>query len=249
MKKIRIWLLVLLLCLSMSNNVYATETTGETISETPGDSTSVESSNSVQDNTSSDTAGSQENTSPDTTGSQENTSSDIAGSQENIATDTNSTPDVDLTGTSQNTTTTESANPNPESTTSTESFSVTPFSGTYYVATEKALNVRSGPSTDYDVIDMLSSGQEITVTGKTDNNWYQINVNQKVGFVSAKYVSEQPPVNNTTTENTNGQISSAEAAENENNLVENIRSSIVGNHIIFLILAAILILVDRKSVV
>lgn len=74
-----------------------------------------------------------------------------------------------------------------------EPFTVTDFGGTYYVATENDLNVRSGPSTSYTALGRLSPGQEITVTGKTDNDWYRIQyTSDQVGYVSAQYLSDTP---------------------------------------------------------
>lgn len=74
-----------------------------------------------------------------------------------------------------------------------EPFTVTDFSGTYYVATENDLNVRSGPSTSYTPLGKLSPGQEITVTGKTDNDWYRIQYTaNREGYVSAQYLSDTP---------------------------------------------------------
>lgn len=59
-----------------------------------------------------------------------------------------------------------------ENSSSQGSFDVTSMSGTYYATTK--LNVRSGPSKDSKKLGTLQSGQEITVTGKTADNWYQI---------------------------------------------------------------------------
>lgn len=74
-----------------------------------------------------------------------------------------------------------------------EDFTVTALSGTYYVATENDLNVRSGPSTSYTALGRLSPGQEVTVTGKTDNDWYRIQFTTgKEGYVSAQYLSDTP---------------------------------------------------------
>ena len=61
---------------------------------------------------------------------------------------------------------------------------------TCYVNSEKGLNVRSGPSTDYSVIGTLSNGSKIEVTGES-GGWYRFDYNGKDGFVSTKYTTTQ----------------------------------------------------------
>lgn len=73
------------------------------------------------------------------------------------------------------------------------SFEVTPMQGTVYAASQKGLNVRSGPSTNHGKLGTLKYGQEITVTGKTADNWYQIQYSGGVGYVNADFVSDTPP--------------------------------------------------------
>lgn len=61
---------------------------------------------------------------------------------------------------------------------------------TCYVNSEKGLNVRSGPSTDYPVIGTLSNGSKIEVTGES-GGWYRFDYNGKDGFVATKYTTAQ----------------------------------------------------------
>lgn len=71
---------------------------------------------------------------------------------------------------------------------------VTPMQSTVYAASPKGLNVRTGPSTEYGKLGSpLKYGQEITVTGITTNNWYQIQYSGSVGYVRADLVSSTPP--------------------------------------------------------
>lgn len=72
------------------------------------------------------------------------------------------------------------------------SVDVTPLQTTVYAATSSGLNVRSGPSTGHGKIGTLKYGQTITVTGKTADNWYQIQYSGGVGYVLADYVSTTP---------------------------------------------------------
>lgn len=52
-----------------------------------------------------------------------------------------------------------------------------------------SLNVRSGAGSNYRVIGTIIAGQIVDSYGK-DNNWYEINYNGAVGYVSAKYLKE-----------------------------------------------------------
>lgn len=74
---------------------------------------------------------------------------------------------------------------------------------TCYVNSEKGLNVRSGPSTDYSVIGTLSNGSKIEVTGES-GGWYRFDYKGKDGFVATKY---------TTTQATDSNDSNAAAAD------------------------------------
>lgn len=64
---------------------------------------------------------------------------------------------------------------------------VSKASGTYIV-TATSLNVRSGNNTKYKSIGQLKKNKQVTITGKTSNNWYQIKHNGKIGYVSGSYL-------------------------------------------------------------
>ncbi len=61
--------------------------------------------------------------------------------------------------------------------------------------TAAALNVRTGPGTDYDIVGVLVSGQKVEITGRNaDATWYQIKfagAEGGVGWVSATYVTAE----------------------------------------------------------
>lgn len=57
-----------------------------------------------------------------------------------------------------------------------------------YVSTD-GLRVRKGPSTDTEEITSLSKNDEVKITGQT-GNWYEIDLDGKIGYVSAKYISD-----------------------------------------------------------
>lgn len=68
-------------------------------------------------------------------------------------------------------------------------FTVTELNATKYAT--QSVNVRSGPSTDYDKIGSLSTNQEITVNGVCDQTgWFRFDLNGTVAFVSNRYVSD-----------------------------------------------------------
>lgn len=53
------------------------------------------------------------------------------------------------------------------------------------------LNVRTGPSTNYEICDYLSTNDEVNVIGICDNNWFQILMNNKEAFVNGNYLSDE----------------------------------------------------------
>lgn len=67
----------------------------------------------------------------------------------------------------------------------------TPSTAVTKVVTASFLNVRSGPGTNYNVVTVLKNGTEVQVTGKT-GNWYSINLNGKIAYVSASYIADKP---------------------------------------------------------
>ena len=76
---------------------------------------------------------------------------------------------------------------------SSEDFIVDAFDGIYYVTSSGGLNVRSGPSIQYDIIGSLPYGEQISVTGKVQNDWFEIFFQETYGYISAKYLSVDPP--------------------------------------------------------
>ena len=56
-----------------------------------------------------------------------------------------------------------------------------------------SVNVRQGPSTDYEIVGFLNSGRDVTVTGQADTGWYEILYNENKAFVSNKYLQNEKP--------------------------------------------------------
>lgn len=57
-----------------------------------------------------------------------------------------------------------------------------------------SVNVRQGPSTDFEIIGFLRPGRDVTVTGQADTGWYEILYNEEKAFVSDKYLLDEMPV-------------------------------------------------------
>ena len=55
------------------------------------------------------------------------------------------------------------------------------------VTKESRLNVRTGAGMDYEIIDQLCPGEEVSVIG-TEGDWYQITVPAKTGYVHSNYL-------------------------------------------------------------
>lgn len=56
-----------------------------------------------------------------------------------------------------------------------------------------SLNVRSGPSVDFESIGSLRDGQAATVVGKASTGWYMIEFNGDYGYVSGAYMTYDDP--------------------------------------------------------
>lgn len=68
-------------------------------------------------------------------------------------------------------------------------FTVTDMSAIKYA--KQTVNVRKGPSADYEKLGSLSANQKVTVTGQADNGWYRIEYNGAEGYVSDEYLTDQ----------------------------------------------------------
>ncbi len=72
-----------------------------------------------------------------------------------------------------------------------DDFTVEEMSATMYATI--SLNVRSGPSTDFDRVGALAEGEAVTVTGRASTGWYRIEFNGKEGYVSNVYMTSDRP--------------------------------------------------------
>ena len=58
-----------------------------------------------------------------------------------------------------------------------------------YVTAKEDVRLRLGPSTKYEKIGNLYTSQEVEVIGVTDDNWFIVREDEKIGYVSGEYVT------------------------------------------------------------
>lgn len=68
-------------------------------------------------------------------------------------------------------------------------FTVEDYNAVLFV--KKAVNVRKGPSTDYEKIGGLNKGDQIQITGIADTGWYQIQYNGATAYVASSYLMDE----------------------------------------------------------
>ena len=87
-------------------------------------------------------------------------------------------------------TTTEEETTKPVETTKPE-YTVTKLDKTMYA--KSTVNVRKGPSTDFEKVSSLSTGKQVKVVGQSDQTgWYLIQFDGKEGYVSNSYLQDKP---------------------------------------------------------
>ena len=63
----------------------------------------------------------------------------------------------------------------------------------YNVSLDSLLNVRKEPFADSEIIDKLKNDTRVNVIAVTSNDWYKVDINGTVGYVSKKYIKEYVP--------------------------------------------------------
>lgn len=61
---------------------------------------------------------------------------------------------------------------------------------TVYITT--SVNVRSGPSTDYDILEVLNKGDSVKRIGIGENGWSKILINDSECYISSQYLTTTP---------------------------------------------------------
>ena len=70
-------------------------------------------------------------------------------------------------------------------------YTVTKLDKTMYA--KSTVNVRKGPSTDFEKVGSLSAGKQVKVVGQSDQTgWYLIQFDGKEGYVSNSYLQDKP---------------------------------------------------------
>lgn len=121
-----------------------------------------------------------ESSTPTTSGSESDTETESGSSSKTTTTVTTKTP---------TTTTTKKV--------TTTSIKVTAYDAIMYA--NCVANVRSGNSTSYDILTTVQKNTQIRVTGKCDNGWYKVTVNNTVGYMSSTVLSSEKVATTTTT--------------------------------------------------
>ena len=70
-------------------------------------------------------------------------------------------------------------------------YTVTAYDETLVMYAIDSVNVRKGPSTDFERVGFLNRGQKTTVTGQADTNWYEIQYGEETAYVSNKYLQSE----------------------------------------------------------
>ncbi len=72
-------------------------------------------------------------------------------------------------------------------------YTVTLFDSPKSMFASNPVNVRKGPTTDFERVGTLNRGQEVTVTGQADTDWYEILYGEEKAFVSDHYLQNEKP--------------------------------------------------------
>ena len=93
-----------------------------------------------------------------------------------------------------------------------EEITVTELSATGEITSD--VNVRKGPSTDYEKIGTVRAGETVTVTGESHDGWYRIEFQGGEGFVYGKYMTiVSTAVDAESAENADGQQKTLDESE------------------------------------
>ncbi|MCD7769994.1 MAG: SH3 domain-containing protein [Oscillospiraceae bacterium] len=94
---------------------------------------------------------------------------------------------------------------------STSSFTVTEMDDTAATVTS-AVHMRTGPSTSYASLQVLSAGTSVTITGYS-GNWYRISYNGSTGYVYGSYVTTDTSSNTASSLSSSSSSTSTSAGE------------------------------------
>ena len=116
-------------------------------------------------------------------------------------------------------------------------FEVVAMEATKYA--KSSVNVRKGPSSDYEKIGSLFINQKVKVTGQADTGWYQIELDGEVAYVSNNYlvnekvaVNTTPSTNNNTATNTDSENDADSGGSKSDYVASNAGSGDVGEDVV-----------------
>ena len=72
-------------------------------------------------------------------------------------------------------------------------YSVTEYETPVTMYTSDTVNVRSGAGTDYDKVGKMRWGNQLQVTGETDNGWYEVIYDGITAFIKGDYIVSELP--------------------------------------------------------
>lgn len=90
-------------------------------------------------------------------------------------------------------------------------YTVTVWEETMVMYAFNPVNVRKGPTTDFERIGSLGRGEEVTVTGQADTDWYEIIYGEEKGYVSDHYLQKEKPTEEPLPEQTGAEPQNAAA--------------------------------------
>ncbi len=111
------------------------------------------------------------------------------GKRNNSATPGNVTPDTVFS--TDSLTTTE--NPSLSIPTSTNASTSTTASNQIIAYATEEVNVRTGPSTDYDILRTIPAGQSVIFVSKDENNWCKVMIDGEICYIYREYLTTKKP--------------------------------------------------------
>lgn len=96
------------------------------------------------------------------------------------------------------------------------------FAQSYRNSSAKGLNLRSEPNTSASVMASIPADAKVTVMDTSNSEWYKVKYDDKTGYVSSKYISED---NNQTRNNSNKQGSNNDNSRSNNKASNNSNKS------------------------
>lgn len=72
-------------------------------------------------------------------------------------------------------------------------YSITEYESQVTMYAKETVNVRSGAGTEFDKVGKLHWGNTVTVTGETDNGWYEVSYNDSTAFIMGDYMTSEIP--------------------------------------------------------